>query len=186
MVYHEEGRATDLPPRLFPAMLGPVTREGRLLTYHVTYLTAGKKADVPIPRKILPGPSLRGSAIELYPLEGDTLGIAEGIETAIAAHMLHPTIPVWSAMNCALLKAFNPPVRVKHLVIFGDRDYNRAGQAAAEQLAHRHYGKVETVSVWLPLKEGDDWNDVLIACRAVANPAPRSSEPEPIATPLAA
>lgn len=171
-----EGRGLILPPGLlwhpnveyrqdgelvgtYPAMLAPVTRAGRFLTMHVTYLQDGHKAPVDPCRKLLPGPGLKGGAVELYPA-GQTLGIAEGVETAIAAHMLFG-IPVWAALNTSLLKAWTPPQGVGHVVVFADHDLNFAGQAAAFTLAHRLSGKV-AVEVRMPERVGD-WNDELVS-----------------------
>ena len=142
----------------YPAMLAPVTRDGRFLTFHCTYLQDGHKAPVDPNRKLLPGPSLKGAAVELWPA-GEVLGIAEGIETAISASMLFK-VPVWAALNTSLLKSFTPPDQVKRLVIFGDNDRNHAGQAAAYALAHRLHGRVE-IEIKFPDSPGD-FNDVLI------------------------
>lgn len=152
----------------YPAMLAPITRDGRFLSYHVTYLNQGRKADVPEPRKILPKTeSLSGGAVELFPAETE-VGIAEGIETAIAAQMLFD-IPVWAALNTSLLKAWKPPERIKHVRIFGDYDKNYAGQAAAYALANRLYGQFD-VEIHLPESPGD-FNDELTKhyqnCQAV-------------------
>ena len=150
--YREDG---ELVGR-YPAMLAPVTREGRFLTYHITYLDRGQKASVPSPRKILPASgSLTGAAVELFPAE-PTLGIAEGIETAIAAQMLFD-VPVWAALNTSLLKSWSPPAGVDRVLVFGDNDENHAGQAAAFTLAHRLHGRVD-VDIHLPESPGD-WND---------------------------
>jgi len=146
----------------YPAMLAPVTRDGRFLTMHVTYLHDGDKAPVDPCRKLLPGPGLKGASVELYPAQ-QTLGIAEGIETAIAASMLFD-VPVWTALNTSLLKSFTPPDQVKRLIIFGDNDRNYAGQAAAYGLAHRLHGRVD-IEVRFPDQPGD-WNDVLLNRRA--------------------
>jgi len=102
--------------------------------------------------------SLRGGAIELYPA-GEILGVAEGIETAIAAHMLSG-LPVWSVVNTALMGQFKPPQGVKHVYIFADNDKNFAGQAAAYKLAHSLSGKVG-VEVMMPQIPGTDYNDLL-------------------------
>lgn len=144
----------------WPAMLAPITRNGQFLTYHVTYLDGGKKAPVTPNRKILPGPELRGGACALYPA-AETMGIAEGVETAIAAKLLHD-VPVWAALNTALLKSFEPPEVCRHLLIFGDHDSNYAGQAAAYHLARRLVGKLDSVTVFLPYRPDADWNDVLL------------------------
>ena len=145
-------------------MLAPITRDGRFLTFHVTYLEDGHKAPVDPCRKMLPGPGLKGAAVELWP-HNEVLGIAEGIETAIAAHMLFK-VPVWAALNTSLLKSFTPPDQVKRLVIFGDNDTNHAGQAAAYALAHRLHDRVE-IEIKFPDSPGD-FNDVLIARQEAA------------------
>ena len=143
----------------FPAMLAPVTRDGRFLTYHVTYIDQGRKAPVEPCRKLLPGPGLKGGAVELWPAE-EVLGIAEGIETAIAASMLFE-VPVWAALNTSLLKSWRPPAITRRVLIFGDHDPNFAGHAAAYALAHRLHNEVD-VEVHFPDQPGD-YNDVLMA-----------------------
>ena len=153
--YRDDGKLIGT----YPAMLAPITRDGRFLTYHVTYLQHGKKAPVPAPRKILPSTgSLQGGAVELFPA-GPTLGIAEGIETAISAHLLFG-VPVWAALNTSLLKSWRPPASVQRVLIFGDHDLNYAGQAAAFTLAHRLHGRVD-VQIHLPELTGDYNDEVL-------------------------
>lgn len=178
-----ENRGLNMPPGLlwhpsvdyrgknqviaqYPAMVAPLTREGRFLTCHITYLKDGSKAPVDSCRKILPGPCRNnGAAVELYPAE-PTIGIAEGIETAIAAQMLYG-IPTWAALSAALLKAFTPPSSVRRLVIFGDNDRNHTGQAAAHALASRLHGRFE-IDVKFPSQIGHDFNDVLLERKLVA------------------
>jgi putative DNA primase/helicase len=143
----------------YPAMLAPVVRDGKLLTYHATYLFRnGEKF-----RKILPADtSLQGACVQLYPAQ-DVLGVAEGIETAIAAKML-TDIPTWSVLNTSLMKSWKPPSRIKKVVIFGDNDENFAGHSAAYTLAHR---LKKTCSVELevrfPPETGTDFNDLLLS-----------------------
>lgn len=148
----------------YPAMLAPIERAGRFLTYHVTYLHDGSKAPVDPCRKMLPGPGLKGAAVPLWPA-AEVMGIAEGIETAIAASMLFE-VPVWAALNTSLLKSWRPPEIARRVVIFADHDQNFAGHAAAYTLAHKIHGKVD-VRVKMPAEPGD-WNDVLIARRNAA------------------
>lgn len=155
----------------WPAMLAPIMRGDQWLTYHATYLEAGDKAPVTPARKILPANQpLRGAACPLYPLgrsyrEGTgacrTLGIAEGTETAIAAKMLDG-IATHAALNTSLLKHWQPPAGVDSVVIYGDRDANYAGQAAAYALAHSLDGKGYGVTVRFPSQVGD-FNDELLA-----------------------
>jgi len=146
----------------FDAMLAPVVRGDKFLGYHITYLHAGKKADVPAPRKMLCS-GTAGAACQLYPLDGEELGVGEGIETCIAAHQLFQ-VPVWAALNTSMLARFEWPPAVKLLRIFADHDANFAGHAAAYALAHRAAQMGLTVAVHMPAAIGD-WNDVLLSDR---------------------
>lgn len=145
----------------YPAMLAKfVSASGQPVTWHVTYLDGPRKANVDSPRKIMtPIQPMAGGAIRLYP-HGETLGIAEGIETAIAAKMLFD-VPVWAAMNAQNLEKFKPPKGVKRLFIFGDNDHSHAGQASAHALARRVWNRIEWREVRIPAYPAD-WNDVLI------------------------
>lgn len=126
---------------------------------HRTLLTAdGRKADVEQVRLFMPGPIPKGSAVRLMQCE-ETLGIAEGIETALSAAILFD-VPCWAALNTSLLKAWEPPEGVSRVTVFGDNDANCAGQAAAYELARRIATKV-SVSVEIPKRPDTDWNDVL-------------------------
>lgn len=146
--------------RTFAAMLSPVTRHGKFLTYHVTYLLNGAKAPVDPARKVLPGPTLTGASVALYP-PAETMGVAEGVETAIAAHMLFG-VPVWSALSTSLMKSWEPPEIAKRITVFADHDPNAAGQAAAWHLCHRLRMKGIEADVRMPTMFGD-WNDYLLA-----------------------
>lgn len=142
-----------------PALIAEVQdAEGELVTAHVTYLHGGRKLDSHAPRKLLSALNgRRGCAVRLMPLDGEVLGIAEGIETALAAQYLHG-VPVWSALNTALLAKFIPPPRVRQLIIFADRD--EAGQNAAYRLQDSLDGKCR-VELCLPSEHHKDWADVL-------------------------
>jgi putative DNA primase/helicase len=160
-VNYHDGNAV----RRYAAMLAPVTRDGKFLTYHVTYLQDGAKAPEKPARKMLPGPSLSGASVALYPA-AEIMGIAEGIETAIAARMLFG-IPVWAALSTALMKSWEPPAVAKRVTIFADHDANAAGQAAAWHLCHRLRMKGVEADVNMPECPGD-WNDVLLSKREAA------------------
>jgi putative DNA primase/helicase len=69
---------------------------------------------------------LAGAAIRLTPVSR-TLGIAEGIETALAASELFE-VPVWSCISTTGIESFEPPEGAEHIVIFADNDENFAGQ----------------------------------------------------------
>ncbi len=145
----------------FPALLAPVVdRDGVLASLHVTYLDGqGRKLSDHEPRKLLG--KLNGHeacAVRLMPA-GETLGIAEGIETALSASVLHG-VPVWAALNTALLAKFEPPPAVARIVIFADRD--APGLEAAISLRERLDGRC-TVETRIPGSLAKDWNDVLMA-----------------------
>ena len=152
--YFDEGRKV----RTFDGMFAPILRGDKFITWHLTYLLNGTKANVPAPRKILSA-GIRGASVPLYPFAGGELGVAEGIETAIAAHMLYK-VPVWSALNAGNMGHFEIPEGISTLHIFGDNDANYCGQAAAYALAHRAVQKNVAAVVYLPEIVGD-WNDVL-------------------------
>ncbi|HHS83685.1 MAG TPA: hypothetical protein ENK38_02010 [Gammaproteobacteria bacterium] len=146
----------------YTAMLGKVVSpEGKPLTWHVTYLQDGKKADVTCPKKVMKAlDKINGAAIRLYPL-AEHIGIAEGIETAIAARELMG-IPTWSVMNTNGMESFIVPEGVKKITIFGDNDKNYAGQVAAYSLGNRLIVRDGfDADVVLPTAYGD-WLDILL------------------------
>lgn len=152
--YFEDGRKVGR----FPAMLAAVRdMAGDLVTLHTTHVEAGRKLARYEPRKILsPLHGREGCAVRLQPINGDVLGIGEGLETCIAASVLHG-VTVWAALNAAMLAKFTPPPEVKTLVIFADPD--EAGLTAAERLTDRLRDRL---SIELRTPERGDWNDVLI------------------------
>ena len=101
-----------------------------------------------------------GGAVRLME-HGKVLGIAEGIENALSASIFYKE-PCWAALNANLLEKWQPPVGVKRVLVFGDRDSCQsgfAGQAAAYSLARR-LSKDYAVEVLIPALE-KDWNDFL-------------------------
>lgn len=144
----------------YPVMVALITGpDGRPQSYHLTYLGAGKKAPVPTPRKVMPPvETIKGGAIRLYPAS-DALGIAEGIETAIAASVLHG-MPVWACVSAGGIESFVPPQTVNRLTIFADSDPSYTGQAAAYACAKR-LGR-EGIHCDVRVPDAGDWNDVLL------------------------
>lgn len=146
---------------VFDCMVGlMLSADGRPQTYHITYLEGGKKAPVETCRKVMtPVDTAKGAAIRLFP-SAEAMGVAEGVETAIAASILF-NVPVWATYSADSLAEFTPPPECKHLTVFGDKDENYVGQAAAYTLARRMVAKGLESGVVLP--EQGDWNDVLLA-----------------------
>lgn len=141
-----------------PAMVAMFkNRNGEAITLHRTYLGDRCKADIPSPKKIMPGKyRLNGGAVRLFPAKDNKIGIAEGIETAIACKQIF-NVPTWAALTSTLMLSFDPPEGVREIVIFGDCDANFAGHKAAYTLANRLYLKDYLVSVKIPDK--GDWAD---------------------------
>jgi putative DNA primase/helicase len=146
----------------FPAMVAPVVGpDGKLRSVHRTYL-----GDVPTRKKLLSQVGA-GAAIRLFK-PTHILGIAEGIETAIAAYELFG-IPTWATISTAITETFEPPQGIQHLVICGDNDTNFAGQKSAFTLAHRLSRDTDlTINVKIPSQSGADWLDVLCTTRRAA------------------
>ena len=144
-----------------PAMIAMfVGVDGKAISQHRTYLDGEKKADLKSPRKIMKGiTQLAGGAIRLAKPKNGTLGIAEGIETAMSAMQISG-IPCWSVVSTSLMKAFQPPEGIRRVIIFSDSDANFAGQQAAYTLANRLYSKDLLVEVEIS-PSGTDFNDVL-------------------------
>jgi putative DNA primase/helicase len=149
------------------AMLAVFTsKDNTALTMHRTYLTAeGEKLKIKDAKKIIPAlEKLTGGACRLFPVaENGVLGIAEGIETAIATTELFG-IPTWAATTAILMEKFVPPNGVKKLVVFGDNDFNYTGHKAAYGLANAvNVQRHMPVEVKIPLIPGQDWLDVLVS-----------------------
>lgn len=155
MAYRDDGEVLGT----FPAMLAIVTSPmGEAVSIHRTYLQDGRKAPMSAPKKLMQGLPLSGAAIRLTPASR-TVGIAEGVETALAAAELFE-VPTWSCISTSGIESFEPPAGVKHVVIFADNDHNFAGQTAGYRAAHRLALRGIEVEVVIPPTDGD-WLDEL-------------------------
>ena len=153
--YQDDGETVGT----YAAMLATVTApDGRAVSLHRTYLQDGHKAPVASPKKLAQGLALSGAAIRLTAVSR-VLGIAEGIETSLAASELFG-VPAWSCISAQGIESFEPPEGVREVIIFADNDENFAGQAAAYRAAHRLKLKGFAVEVCIPQEPGD-WLDEL-------------------------
>jgi putative DNA primase/helicase len=148
--------------KTFPAMIALVRDlNGVVVCAHRTFLQAGEKAKISSPRKMMsPVRTVNGATIRLFSTDSH-IGLAEGIETAIAAHQIF-NIPVWAAISANGVKTFEPPEGINEVTVFGDNDRNFNGQRAAYDLANRLSLKGITAYVRIPDKTGQDWADVLL------------------------
>ena len=151
-LYHTEGGA-------HPAMVSIIRDSaGHGVTLHRTYLTSdGKKASVSPNKKLMPGKALNGSAVRLSRV-AEHIGIAEGIETALAAAVRF-NLPTWSATNAVLLEQWIPPAGIRKVTIMADNDQSFTGQAAAYVLAKRLVRDGLAVEIKIPNVTNTDWAD---------------------------
>lgn len=152
---HDDGSTTTHPGMVAPLM----GAGGELLALHRTYLTRdGRKAQVPTVKKLTPAAGLlAGACIRLAEPARGVLGIAEGIETALAAWCASG-LPVAAAYSASNLTAWRWPSAVQRVVIFGDQD--EAGRKAAQALRDRVRAAGLSCNVMTPNDEGADWCDV--------------------------
>lgn len=144
-----------------PAMVANfVSPDATSQTVHTTYLDdQGRKAAVPTVRKLAPCKVPDGGAVRLSQ-SAETMGIAEGIETALSASIMFD-VPVWAALSTNGMLKWRPPATAKHIIVFGDSDEGFAGQYTASALAYRLKREGYGVDLRLPDEKGTDWNDIL-------------------------
>src|SRR4051794_21034757 len=143
-----------------PAMFAAVTNAaGKHVATHRTFLAPdGRgKGDIDPQRKVT-GKYGSGPTIRLMPT-APLMGIAEGIETALAAARLL-RIPVWSVLCAHGIETFEPPPECQHLIVFADHDLHGASQRAAQALRSRI--QLPT-AIKMPDKPHTDWNDTLVS-----------------------
>ncbi|MBP7810745.1 MAG: toprim domain-containing protein [Neisseria sp.] len=106
--------------------------------------------------------ALSGAAVQLYPMDGQgRLCVAEGIETALAAHELFG-LPVWACLSANGIKSLALPDGLRELLIVADHDSPRPiGYEAAHSLAVRAIKQGIRVQLWQPEEENTDALDEL-------------------------
>lgn len=174
----------------WPGILARFTLpDGRLGTLHRTFLECSKPAKATIVTndgEVLPPKlndvklsKLNSGAVRLMdPVDGE-IGVAEGLETAYAAHMLFG-MPIWYCLNRVLLADFVVPdglgIRVVHVFADFDAIDPRTGKSpgmdAALKLAKRLRADGYTAMVHRPKKRETDFADEWFAANRVSSPAP--------------
>lgn len=140
---------------LFDAMIAAVQGPDRsVIATQLTWLdpSGGGKAPVDPPRRTIG--ALRDGAIRLG-AAGESLGIAEGVETAIAAQQI-ANVSVWATLGAQRLGNLAIPPGVKKLHIFADAD--KPGREAAEKAARAYQNYV--VKIHTPRAPFGDFADI--------------------------
>jgi putative DNA primase/helicase len=145
-----------------PALIALVQHvEHGAVAIHRTWIAIDGSAKASlIPPRLSLGP-VGGGAVRLAPA-GETLVVAEGIETAASA-MQMAGIPGWAAL-CAngIARLILPPLSTAATVIIAaDNDINGVGECAARTAAQRWLAEGRRVRIAIPPMPGSDWNDAL-------------------------
>jgi hypothetical protein len=142
-----------------PTMIAAVQRpDGQVVAVQETFLTwNATKAPLSCPR--LTTGALGEGAVRLAPAE-EALGIAEGVETALAAMELSG-IPCWASLGAQRLARVWLPEIVRTVYVFADND--EPGRKAATQAADRYATQGRRVLIRRPPAGLNDWNDALRA-----------------------
>lgn len=131
---------------------------------HRTWLLDDGSAKAPPGKKML-GP-IAGGSVTLAPFPQDgRIGVAEGIETALAAMRIFD-VPTMAALSADGLRRWQWPAGTTHITIFADA--GDAGIQAAAMLADRLNVAGIPSSIQTPL-HGDDFNDDLLHGAAAAD-----------------
>jgi hypothetical protein len=99
---------------------------------------------------------LREGAVRLAGA-GPVLGLAEGVETALAAQQL-AGVPVWASLGAERLPLVRIPPEVRELHLFADAD--ETGERAAQRAAERHVRRGLKVLIRRPPEGFGDWADL--------------------------
>jgi len=144
---------------ILPVMVAAVQApDRRVCAIHRTFLNEyGGKANVLTPKMAL-GP-LGAGAVRLAKA-GRVLGLAEGIEDALAAMQLCE-LPCWAVLGGARLARVDLPGEVREVHIFADGD--EAGREAATKAVRRFRREGLEARAFLPPNGAKDMNEALMA-----------------------
>lgn len=157
-----------LPGTPYPAMVGIITdlRDANtVLSLHTTYLAkdGSGKAPIDTPKRYFKDLPKKGGVIRLGGedwLKGE-IGIAEGIETALAVMTSYSHIPrivpVFAGLDAGNIGGLQIMPNVNRITVYADK--GEAGEKAAAKLARCwHAGGCEVFVCTAPV---DDWNPTL-------------------------
>jgi hypothetical protein len=140
-----------------PAMLGLVTQGHEIVALQRTFLDltrAGSQGPFRPLRRLLGRP---GRAAVKLAAPIDVLGLAEGIETGLAA-MACLDIPVWATLGAERFANIAIPSHVRTLLLLPDRD--AAGRRAEAQARAIYALDGKRIETCFPPCGANDWNDL--------------------------
>lgn len=140
-----------------PALIAAVTDDSGLLAIQRTFLDPlGRRArDLGKSRRMLGCP---GAGAVRLATSTDTLGLAEGVETAISA-MILLGIPVWASLGSERFPHIDIPRTVTRLLLLPDND--AAGHLAVPLATEAHAMPGRRIDTDWPWHGLNDWNDTL-------------------------
>ena len=145
--------------------------DNRLKSLHMTILEDKDGKIKAKEKKMMKGLPIKGYAVH-FGEPVDSLAIAEGIETSLSVKDALPSLAVWACLSAVNMPEILLPEdhAIKNVYIFFDKDKNKVGLKAAEELAKKLIK--DDIDVYLieppidiPKDEntkGVDFNDVLI------------------------
>lgn len=172
--YHGALRCTEAGMDM-PALVAAVVDEhGAFRAVHRIWLERDavgvwRKAGLRSPKKALGRvsgghvPLWRGaSGVALHAAPtGDTIAIAEGIETGLAVAVSCPELRVIAAVSLGNMGAVRLPPAVTTIILCADQDSNDAARAALKRAAEQHLQAGREVRIARP-PAGKDFNDTLV------------------------
>lgn len=149
----------------FPAIIAAVQAADRSIqaTQNTYLLPDGRgKARLSAPR--LPKGPLKGGTVRLA-AAGEILGLAEGVETGLAAMQMFG-VPIWCCLGGSNIKNAPVPGTTKQIIIYGDN--GDAGHRYAEEAAEVFALQGRKVKLAFPVEPHGDFNDALLSKETAA------------------
>ncbi len=148
-----------------PALVGRISDiedASRGLGLHLTWLKRDAVGWARAERRILG--RKRGGCIRLWPSTGRNpeLGVAEGIETALAAAKLRQKVPFLSVLDAQGMGCFPVLEGVAALIVAVDRDQSGVGQRAGLEVGKRWQAAGRRVDALMPSRVGWDIADEVL------------------------
>jgi hypothetical protein len=146
----------------WPGMVGVVRNAcGEMVGLHRTYLALDGPAKAPLATPRMSLGHIGGGVVRLAAPNAGLIGIAEGIETALAVMTACPILPLWAALSAGNIAELVLPAAIDRVVICADHDASGVGLEAAGKLAAHLADRGKRAWIALPPTVGDDFNDLL-------------------------